>query len=46
MEDFTGIGARLAHLALEDLTHSRGERQEYWLLAVKAEREAVKLAQV
>ena len=46
MEDFTGIAAKLAHVALENLTHSGGERQDYWLLAVKAAREAVKLAQV
>ena len=46
MEDFTGVNTKLAHVALEDLTHSGGERQEYWLLAVKAAGEAVKLAQV
>ncbi len=29
---------------LGDLEHTKGEREEYWLLAIRAAREAAKLA--
>jgi hypothetical protein len=33
----------LAEVNLEDLEHTSGERQEYWLIAIQAAREASRL---
>ena len=33
----------LAEVNLEDLEHSSGEKQQYWLLAIRAAREASRL---
>jgi hypothetical protein len=33
----------LAEVNLEDLEHTSGERQEYWLLVIQAAQEAIRL---
>ena len=42
-EDLTEEDQYLAEVNLEDLEHTSGERQEYWLVAIKAAREASRL---
>ena len=42
-EDFLEEDQYLSEVNLEDLETSSGERQEYWLMAIKAAREASRL---
>jgi len=42
-EDLTEEDQYLAEVNLEDLEHTSGERQEYWLVAIQAAREASRL---
>ena len=42
-EGFLDMDKSLARVTLEDLERGGGERQEYWLLAVKAARAAKRL---
>ena len=42
-EDLTKEDQYLAEVNLEDLEHTLGERQEYWLVAIQAAREASRL---
>ena len=42
-EDMTEEDQYLAEVNLEDLEHTSGERQEYWLVAIQAAREASRL---
>ena len=42
-EDLTEEDQYLAEVNLEDLEHTSGKRQEYWLVAIQAAREASRL---
>ena len=42
-DDLTDEDQYLAEVNLEDLEHTSGERQEYWLVAIQAAREASRL---
>ncbi len=42
-EDLVEEDQYLAEVNLEDLEHTSGERQEYWLVAIQAAREASRL---
>ena len=42
-DDLTDEDQYLAEVNLEDLEHTLGERQEYWLVAIQAAREASRL---
>jgi hypothetical protein len=42
-EDLTEEDQYLAEVNLEDLEHTSGERQEYWLVAIQEAREANRL---
>ncbi len=42
-EDLVEEDQYLAEINLEDLEHTSGKRQEYWLVAIQAAREASRL---
>ena len=42
-EDLTEEDQNLTRVNLEDLEHISGEKQEYWLVAIQAAREASRL---
>ncbi len=42
-EDLTDEDHYLAEVNLEDLEHTSGKRQEYWLVAIQAAQEASRL---